>query len=462
MKRKRDKVRKISKAKKKTNVGNDHFEDQPYQTKDWDYIIHHDKWFAGKVNVSSTDMVISNLCGNLSNDQRALFRKTCFGPYVDMKEISLQPQLIHQVLLREVKQPNLDEMWFKIGEKCVRFSIHEFCLITGLRCMGNDDLLKYQSRPIRIKDTYFRHLPDITRSKVKEVFVNMKDANDQDVVRIGVLYLITSFLFTTSYKKLVDDSLMALVDSDEMETFAWGKELYRITLSSLKSALRNKSLTVKGGKKASEAYRLNGFPLVFQLWIYETIPSLEGKFCTKVNALHPRILNWRSKGRVTSSKLNENVFDIMRLEVNVVEPNDDEKEKAYMVGLIDKGRRVLDSDFEDPKVRASKPSHSHRVSKELSTHTNSSTKAAKCKENERCFNEEIINRLADIQSKQHQLASDQVELKLEMIGLRRFVANTFADLMGEIKNKNSGKFPKPSDLQMVVYTGEVESERKVD
>ncbi|CAI9769360.1 unnamed protein product [Fraxinus pennsylvanica] len=174
------------------------------------------------------------------------------------------------------------------------------------------------------------------------------------------------------------------------------------------------------------------------------------------------ILNWRSKGHVTSSKLNENVFDLMRLEVNVVEPNDDEKEEAYMVGLIDKGRRVLDSDFEDPKVCASKPSHSPCVSKELSTHTNSSTKAAKCKENERCFNEEIINRLADIQSKQHQLASDQVELKLEMIALRRFVANTFADLMGEIKNRNTGNFPKPSDLQMVVYTGEVESERKID
>lgn len=54
-----------------------------------------------------------------------------------------------------------------------------------------------------------------------------------------------------------------------------------------------------------------------------------------------------------------------------------------------------------------------------------------------------------------------MELKLEMIGLRRFVANTFADLMGEIKNQKTGNFPKPSDLQMVVYTGGVESERKV-
>lgn len=53
-----------------------------------------------------------------------------------------------------------------------------------------------------------------------------------------------------------------------------------------------------------------------------------------------------------------------------------------MVGLIDKGRRVLDHDFEDPKVRAAKPSDSPCASKELSTHTNSSAKASECKENE--------------------------------------------------------------------------------
>lgn len=68
------------------------------------------------------------------------------------------------------------------------------------------------------------------------------------------------------------------------------------------------------------------------------------------------------------------------MEVNVVEPTDDEE--AYMVGLIDKGRRVLDYDFEDPKVRAAKPSDSPCASKELSTHTNSSAKASECKENE--------------------------------------------------------------------------------
>ncbi|KAL2491308.1 Uncharacterized protein Adt_26936 [Abeliophyllum distichum] len=129
------------------------------------------------------------------------------------------------------------------------------------------------------------------------------------------------------------------------------------------------------------------------------------------------------------------------LEVNVVEPTGDEKEELYMVGLIDKGRQVLNNDFEDPTVCASKPSHAPRVSKELSTHSTSSAKAAKGKRKRCChFNEEITNRLADIQSKQHELASDHVELKLEMRGLRHFVADMF----------------------MVVYTSGVDSERKVD
>lgn len=41
MKRKRDKVQRISKAKKKTNVGDDHFEDQLFQPKvSGDYTEH--------------------------------------------------------------------------------------------------------------------------------------------------------------------------------------------------------------------------------------------------------------------------------------------------------------------------------------------------------------------------------------------------------------------------------------
>ncbi|KAL2471289.1 DUF1985 domain-containing protein [Abeliophyllum distichum] len=114
------------------------------------------------------------------------------------------------------------------------------------------------------------------------MFLNVRDVNNQDVVNVGILYLITSFLFTTSYKKFVDDSLIILINSDNMESFVWG-EFCKITISLLKDVLRNKSL-IQEWRKGSDAYSLNGFPLALQVWIYETIPSLDRKICTKWNA----------------------------------------------------------------------------------------------------------------------------------------------------------------------------------
>ncbi|KAL2465812.1 Uncharacterized protein Adt_41663 [Abeliophyllum distichum] len=104
--------------------------------------------------------------------------------------------------------------------------------------------------------------------------------SDEDVVKLAKLYLISCFLYTTSYNKSVDERHMRLVDRLECDDFAWGEDLYRITLKSFKSALNLENKKRVSCKKSSWSYRLNGFPLSLQLWSYETIASLNGKFCT--------------------------------------------------------------------------------------------------------------------------------------------------------------------------------------
>ncbi|KAL2558931.1 hypothetical protein Fot_03670 [Forsythia ovata] len=42
----------------------------------------------------------------------------------------------------EVTQPKQDEMWFNIYGKLLRFSIKEFCNVTGLKCVSCADLSK--------------------------------------------------------------------------------------------------------------------------------------------------------------------------------------------------------------------------------------------------------------------------------------------------------------------------------
>lgn len=66
-----------------------------------------------------------------------IFEKGPLGHFLQIplfRQISA-PQLIHQVLLREVTFPGArkDEKWFEIGGQIYRYGKQEFILITGLR-----------------------------------------------------------------------------------------------------------------------------------------------------------------------------------------------------------------------------------------------------------------------------------------------------------------------------------------
>ena len=49
-------------------------------------------------------------------------------------------QVVHKIVmcLAEPSNPtDMDALWFEVGEDIGRFFIHEFSLITGLRCVGS-------------------------------------------------------------------------------------------------------------------------------------------------------------------------------------------------------------------------------------------------------------------------------------------------------------------------------------
>lgn len=249
-----------------------------------------------------------------SPHQRSLFKNTCLGAFIDLKVIELQPQLIHQLLLREVKQPNTDEMYFNIHDHLVKFSIEEFCLISGLRCFGNGDFTRFRMKKSHLKESYFKEYQSISTKVVQEVFLNLPiNTVDKDVVDMGLVYLITSFLFGTSYHKGVDDSFFCLVESEDMNNFPWGKEIFSVTLSSLKNAFNKRMKNIFTGKKFLE-YRLSGFLLAFQVWIYETIPAISQKrFCIKHKPQFPRMLSWSCKEHVTSVTLRKSIFYLLKV-----------------------------------------------------------------------------------------------------------------------------------------------------
>ncbi|KAL2486326.1 DUF1985 domain-containing protein [Abeliophyllum distichum] len=159
----------------------------------------------------------------------------CFRYFLQVNEIVLNHQLIHQVFLKEVKQPNVDEMWFNLSDNLVRFSLEEFCLITGLRCFGEEKRSKYDEIYCRIKHEILGHLPNVLHSDVYDIFLHKPQLSDRDVVKFGIFLLLTNLFFITAYKRSVEESLMVLVDCEDMNSYAWSKELFKFTLSSLTS-----------------------------------------------------------------------------------------------------------------------------------------------------------------------------------------------------------------------------------
>ncbi|KAL2532096.1 DUF1985 domain-containing protein [Abeliophyllum distichum] len=112
---------------------------------------------------------------------------------------------------------------------------------------------------------YFRGLRSVSKVELRKVFLNLNDeVPDVDVVKLAILHLISSFLYTTLYKKCVDDVHMRLVDSDHMANFTWGYDIFHITIRHMNSALNPENKNLDDGKK-DWSYRLNGFPISLQI-----------------------------------------------------------------------------------------------------------------------------------------------------------------------------------------------------
>ncbi|CAA2957826.1 Hypothetical predicted protein [Olea europaea subsp. europaea] len=195
--------------------------------------------------------------------QRELFKRTCFGQFFEMREMRLRHQVIHKFLLIEVRQSTHVEMWFKVAGKHLMFSVEEFALASGLACQGDDNTNEFKIGHSRIKHLFFKHKKNVYMKDVENTFNNLTAAtSDKDVVRLGALYLISSFPYTTTSANVVPHEYFQISESPYMDTFSWGKELFQITYMYLKLALAKTNAKLED-PKGILSYRLHGFPLAF-------------------------------------------------------------------------------------------------------------------------------------------------------------------------------------------------------
>ncbi|XP_027771345.1 uncharacterized protein LOC107013577 isoform X2 [Solanum pennellii] len=102
-----------------------------------------------------------------------MFKKTIFGPYLDIPKCNFQGQITKCLLLLEVQHENKDVLHVRHANGNVLvFGMKEFAIVTGLKCKGNVKDFSYpNSTPSWLLQKYF---PDchtgITKSRLIQRF----------------------------------------------------------------------------------------------------------------------------------------------------------------------------------------------------------------------------------------------------------------------------------------------------
>ena len=286
--------------------------------------ISKEEYFPGKIACLSHLVAIENIKKKLTEPQLEMFRKSCFGHFLLLPELRFSAQIVHQLLLRQCETKKDNEIWILLKSKGLRFSKEEFALITGL---SFGPITKCDKKSLRIRDTYFKGENKVRNDELEKVFLSLgeekkkkknkknkkKGFEDEEVIKLALLYFLEHVLFGKEGKNLIDMEWVALVDNLEaFNKYPWGGICYERTLFGLQRALENRVSKYQDKKKtkgeaAVEAYSLVGFPYAFQVWAYEAIPLIGLKYVTRVSERYPRILNWSATSAPRSTEV-ENVF----------------------------------------------------------------------------------------------------------------------------------------------------------
>ncbi|KAF4348017.1 hypothetical protein G4B88_026837 [Cannabis sativa] len=268
--------------------------------------------FAGKPQLYNPFNVIHDINENLSDNQKELFRKSPFGHFLD---------LTHLVLLRHIHTERDDvELWFNLGNKAVRFGIEELSLITGLDCKKSYDVDLFKSKKLLgyKEDIFYMHglTEKVTVREVASVFFSGALKDDEDYVKIALVYFFAGYLYGYPKGKKIDNFIFSMINVDDFievfNRFGWGKLLWEKTFYHLKIALKDGNDTFEQLAKKrmiEKGYKLKGFLIVFLIWLYEIIPSLSPSFCKRIGNKSPRVLNWENSPTSEFSELIQDVFN---------------------------------------------------------------------------------------------------------------------------------------------------------
>lgn len=223
---------------------------------------------TGRVSNFSYWKTVDKINQKLTMQQKIMFHDSCFGQFLNLglrtARLQFSGQLIHQLLVREVESANPNEMWFLVGEKTIRFSMQEFCIVTGLKCSPSRKIDTRNVKGVRLLDEVFHGNMDLKISDLETAFLE-GSGSDETMVKLAMLYFLESVLLGRDKRCSVHDKqhILLVDDFHQFQNYAWGRICYEMTIRSLKKAM------------PLSAYVLKGFPFAFQVYLRFELVSFD-------------------------------------------------------------------------------------------------------------------------------------------------------------------------------------------
>ncbi|GMN49443.1 hypothetical protein TIFTF001_018598 [Ficus carica] len=253
----------------------------------------------------NTFVNIKEICTKLSRwltpqQYAAVIDQRCIKQFLRLSTLGWAGQLFHNIVMRLTDHSSMgDALWFEVGEDLGRFSINEFCLITGMKCVGSTHLSVVESRLIT---RYFSMLRGVSREHLELQLSNAANLdNDDDVVKLSLLYLTLFIPLSNANSVKIDPKFFALADNiADFNDFPWGVLSWEATRTAICNSVENRVSSKRRPLKKNDKvhYSVAGFPHALLVWAYETLPTITLKFSSNYEHAIPRMLSWTTADNV--------------------------------------------------------------------------------------------------------------------------------------------------------------------
>ncbi|GMN69658.1 hypothetical protein TIFTF001_038701 [Ficus carica] len=279
----------------------------------------------------------------LSPEQyEAVIQQPCIKQFMRSSNLGWAGQVFHNIVMRLTDHSAMgDALWFEIGDELGRFSITEFCLITGMKCVGSTHLPMVESRLIT---RYFSTLRGVSRENMELQMSNANFDNDDDAVKLSLLYLIFCIPLSNANSVKIDSKFFSLaVNIADFNDFPWGVFSWEATRSAICNTVENRLSSKRRALKRPDKvhYSVSGFPHALLVWAYETLPSIALKFSKKYDHAIPRMLSWTTADNVKFDDVISAFTAVGENQGFVMMPTEDELKDPWVARLYLKNPSVV-------------------------------------------------------------------------------------------------------------------------